>query len=59
MKQQRNPNLRFGGIIFTRNNPKLRGQLRRQMTADVATAYGENCILGYVRQDVALTEAQA
>lgn len=59
VQQQLNPALTFAGFVFTRYNPALRGQLRQQMVATVLAKFGADSVLGNVRQDAALAEAQA
>lgn len=59
VKQEINPTLRFAGFVFTRYNPTLRGQLRQQMYATVRAKFGPDSVLGNIRQDAALGEAQA
>lgn len=56
--QQQNQALQFAGFLFTRYNPAQRGQLRQHMVNEVRQTYGEESIIGHIRQDVALTEAQ-
>jgi chromosome partitioning protein len=53
-----NPALRFAGFVFPKYNPKLRAALRQQMLADVEAHYGTQTVLGNVRQDTAVYEAQ-
>jgi chromosome partitioning protein len=55
---QLNPQLRFAGFVFPRYNPQLKGALRRQVRTDVEAHYGEQCVLGNIRQDKAMYEAQ-
>ena len=59
VQQEINPNLRFAGFVFTRYNPNLRGQLRQQMHETVQAKFGADSVLGNIRQDAALGEAQA
>lgn len=59
VKKEINPGLRFAGFVFTRYNPNLRGQLRQQMYATVRAKFGPDSVLGNIRQDAALGEAQA
>ena len=56
--QQQNQALHFAGFLFTRYNPAQWGQLRQHMVNEVGQTYGEESIIGHIRQDVALTEAQ-
>lgn len=58
VQQQQNQGLHFAGFLFTRYNPAQRGQLRQHMVNEVRQTYGEQSIIGHIRQDVALTEAQ-
>jgi len=53
-----NPQLRFAGFVFPRYNPQLRGALRQQIRTDVEQIYGPQCVLGNVRQDKVMYEAQ-
>lgn len=59
VQQSLNPGLRFAGFVITRFNPALRGQLRQQMLQSVKGKYGPESVLGTIRQDAALGEAQA
>lgn len=59
VKVEINPGLRFAGFVFTQYNPNLRGQLRQQMLTVVQAKYGADSILGNIRQDANLAEAQA
>jgi chromosome partitioning protein len=59
VKKKLNTNLRFAGFVFTRFNPNIRGQLRQQMLTAVKGKYGLDSVLGNIRQDAALGEAQA
>jgi chromosome partitioning protein len=59
VKKEINPGLRFAGFVFTRYNPNLRGQLRQQMYETVQAKFGPDTVLGNIRQDAALGEAQA
>ncbi len=58
MAEARNPGLGFAGFVFTRFNQARRGALKKHLAADITAAYGLESVLGHVRQDVALTEAQ-
>jgi chromosome partitioning protein len=53
-----NPALRFVGFVFPKYNPKLRAALRQHLLADVEQHYGTQTVLGNVRQDTAVYEAQ-
>jgi chromosome partitioning protein len=59
VKAEINPGLRFAGFVFTQYNPNIRGLLRQQMLTVVQAKYGATSILGNIRQDAALAEAQA
>lgn len=53
-----NKQLRFVGFVLPRFNPSLRGALRRQLLAGIEQHYGPHQVLGNVRQDTAVPEAQ-
>lgn len=53
-----NKQLRFVGFVLPKFNPSLRGALRRQMLDGVQQHYGPQSVLGNVRQDAAVPEAQ-
>jgi chromosome partitioning protein len=59
VRKKLNTKLRFAGFVFTRFNPNIRGQLRQQMLTAVKSKYGLDSVLGNIRQDAALGEAQA
>lgn len=59
VKKKLNTGLQFAGFVFTRFNPAIRGQLRQQMLVAVKNKYGADSVLGNIRQDAALGEAQA
>jgi chromosome partitioning protein len=54
-----NKALKFGGFVFPKFNPAIRGAMRQQMLAAVTDQYGPEALLGNVRQDAAIYEAQA
>lgn len=54
-----NKQLRFIGFVLPKFNPAVRGAVRRSMLDAVTNRYGAQCILGNVRQDAAVPEAQA
>jgi chromosome partitioning protein len=54
-----NKQLRFVGFVLPRFNPRLRGALRTSMLNAVTDSYGAHTVLGHVRQDAAVSEAQA
>jgi len=58
VQQDLNRGLRFAGFVFPKYNPRLRGALRQQMLDAVQQHYGLDTVLGNVRQDTAVYEAQ-
>jgi chromosome partitioning protein len=54
-----NKQLRFGGFVLPRFNPKMRGALRTGMLDTITNHYGKQTVLGHVREDAAVKEAQA
>ena len=54
-----NKHLRFAGFVLPRFNPKAKGALRQSMLSDVTDHYGPETLLGFVRQDANVTQAQA
>ena len=53
-----NKQLRFVGFVLPKFNPSVRGALRRQMLDGVQQHYGPQSVLGNVRQDAVVPEAQ-
>ena len=58
VQQEYNPALQFAGFVFPKYNPAIRGALRQQLLADIGTGFGPTTILGNVRQDARIYEAQ-
>jgi len=59
LQAELNRNLRFVGFVVPKFNPALRGAVRLSMLSAITDHYGQHSVLGNVRQDAAVPEAQA